>query len=155
MAASRGLLKAYHSWKIQGLVRLAQAGSDSSPVSERPRTTVSVGALHPGLQCWHAAASFCVPPTVTYTWGTAFPAQHLRPSDVLSCWPDGLELTPGFYSGSNEQHRLFRRLLKTRVTSASSALGVLNEYAPYKSTHSLTLAARTFDCNTLPVRSNQ
>jgi len=23
----------------------------SSPVSERPRTTVSVGALHPGLQC--------------------------------------------------------------------------------------------------------
>ena len=25
--------------------------SDSSPVSERPRTTVSVGALHPGLQC--------------------------------------------------------------------------------------------------------
>jgi len=28
-----------------------QAGSDSSPVSERPRTTVSVGALHPGLQC--------------------------------------------------------------------------------------------------------
>ena len=25
--------------------------SGSSPVSERPRTTVSVGALHPGLQC--------------------------------------------------------------------------------------------------------
>jgi len=25
--------------------------SDSSPVSERPRTAVSVGALHPGLQC--------------------------------------------------------------------------------------------------------
>jgi len=28
-----------------------QASSDCSPVSERPRTTVSVGALHPGLQC--------------------------------------------------------------------------------------------------------
>jgi len=28
-----------------------QASSDSSPVSERPRTTVSVRALHPGLQC--------------------------------------------------------------------------------------------------------
>jgi len=28
-----------------------QASSDSSPASERPRTTVSVGALHPGLQC--------------------------------------------------------------------------------------------------------
>jgi len=38
---------------------------------------------------------------------TAFPAQHLRPSGVLSCWPDGLELTPGFYPRSNEQHRLF------------------------------------------------
>ena len=33
--------------------------------------------------------------------------QHLRPSGVLSCWPDGLELTPGFYPRSNEQHRLF------------------------------------------------
>ena len=24
-------------------------------------------------------------------------AQHLRPSGVLSCWPDGLELSPGLY----------------------------------------------------------
>ena len=74
---------------------------------------------------------------------TAFPAQHLRPSGVLSFWPDGLERTPGFYPGSNEQHRLFRRLLKTylfaRYYSASSSLGVLNDYALYKSTHSLTL----------------
>ena len=34
--------------------RSLQASSESSPVSERPRTTVStvsVGALHPGLQC--------------------------------------------------------------------------------------------------------
>ena len=30
-----------------------------------------------------------------------------NPSGVLSCWPDGLGLTPGFYPGSNEQHRLF------------------------------------------------
>ena len=54
----------------------------------------------------------------TFFWGghlgqpsptcrTAFPAQHLRPSGVLSRWPGGLELTPGFYPGSNEQHRLF------------------------------------------------
>ena len=41
------------------------------------------------------------------TCRTVFPAQHLRPSGVLSCWPDGLKLTPGFYPGSNEQHRLF------------------------------------------------
>jgi len=26
---------------------------------------------------------------------------------VFSCWPDGLELTPGFYPRSNEQNRLF------------------------------------------------
>ena len=62
---------------------------------------------------------------------------------VLSCWPDGLELTPGFYPpGSNEQHRLFRRLLKrtcSRVTSASSALEVLTimRYTNPR-THSLT-----------------
>ena len=82
-----------------------QASSDSSPVSQRPRNTVSVGALHPGLQCWHAAASAFRQPSPTCR--TAFLAQHLRPSGVLSCWPDGLELTPGFYPGSNEQHRLF------------------------------------------------
>jgi len=55
---------------------------------------------------------------------------------------DGLELTPGFYPGSNEQHRLFLgvNLKRTcsRIISASSALGVLNDYALYKSTHSLT-----------------
>ena len=70
-------------------------------------------------------------------------ARHLRPSGVLSCRPDGLELTPGFYPGSNEQHRLFKAFLKrtcSRVTSASSSLGVLNDYALYKSTHSLTSA---------------
>ena len=57
-----------------------------------------------------AASAFRQP---SPTCRTAFPAQHLRPSDVLSCWPDGLELAAGFYPGSDEQHRLFRRLLKT------------------------------------------
>ena len=38
---------------------------------------------------------------------TTFLAQHFRPSGVLSCRPNGLGLTPGFYPGSNEQHRLF------------------------------------------------
>ena len=42
-----------------------------------------------------------------YMVPAAFPAQHLRPSGVLGCWPDGLELSPGFYPGSHEQHRLF------------------------------------------------
>ena len=62
----------------------------------------------------------------------------------VACPPDGLELSPGFYPGSHEQHRrssayLFTYLF-TRYTSASSAVGVLNDYALYKSTHSLTLA---------------
>jgi len=26
---------------------------------------------------------------------------------ALGCWPDGLELSPGFYPGSYEQHRQF------------------------------------------------
>ena len=50
-----------------------------------------------------AASAFRQP---SPTCRTAFPAQHLRPSGVLICRPDGLELTPGFYPGSNEQHRL-------------------------------------------------
>ena len=57
---------------------------------------------------------------------------------------DGLELAPGFYPGSNEQHRVFLgvnlKRTTSRVTSASSALGVLNDYALYKSTHSLTMS---------------
>ena len=78
------------------------------------------------------------------TCRTAFPAQHLRPSGVLSCWPDGLKLTHGFYLRSNEQHRslvllgVYLKYTCSRVTSASSALGVLNNYALYKSTRSLT-----------------
>jgi len=36
-----------------------------------------------------------------------FRFKHLRPLGVLCCWPDSLELTPGFHPGSNEQHRLF------------------------------------------------
>ena len=79
------------------------------------------------------------------TCRTAFSAQHLRPSGVLSCWSDGLELTTGFYPESNEQHTVLGVYLKCTcscVTSASSALGVLNDYALYKSTHSLTHSPR-------------
>jgi len=49
-------------------------------MSEWPHTTVSVSALHPGLQCWHAASSAFRQPSPTCR--TAFPAQHLRPSGV-------------------------------------------------------------------------
>jgi len=79
-----------------------------------------------------------------YTCRTAFPAQHLRPSGVLSCWPDGLKLTPGFYPSGIQraaQTVLGVHLKRTclRVTSASSALGVLSvDYALYRSTHART-----------------
>ena len=83
----------------------------------------------------------CVPPTVTYL-PYRVSGSTLTAAGVLSWWSDGLELTSGFYPESNEQHRLYLGVyLKrtcSRVTSASSALGVLNDYAVYKSTHSLT-----------------
>jgi len=31
----------------------------------------------------------------------------IQVSDRYGCWPDGLELIPGFYLRFNEQHRLF------------------------------------------------
>ena len=53
-----------------------QAGSDSSPVSERPRSTVPVGLLCRGRRCWHSAtAAFQQPST---SCSTTLPAQYLR-----------------------------------------------------------------------------
>jgi len=62
-----------------------QASSDSSPVSERPRTTVSVGALHPSLQCWHAAASALCQPSPT-CW-PRFRLNTYGRSQLLARWP--------------------------------------------------------------------
>jgi len=66
-----------------------------------------------------------------------------RPSGVLSCWPDGLELTPGFYPSGIQRaaQTVLGVCLKrncSRVTRASSALGVLTDmrYANPR-THSL------------------
>ena len=72
----------------------------------------------------------CVPPTVTL----AVPRFRLntyydRTSGVISCWRDGLELTPGFYQGSND--RAAQTVLKricSRVTSASSAFLTIMRY---------------------------
>ena len=55
---------------------------------------------------------------------------------------------PDFIPDPTSSTDCFRRLLKrtcSRVTSASRALGVINDYALYKSTHSLTQAHRHTD----------
>ena len=84
------------------------------------------------------AAVASVPyPTIIY-----FPyvnAQRLRPSGVLSCWPDGPELSSGFYPGIQRAAQTVLSVYLKRIcscnTSASSTLGVLNDRALYKSTH--------------------
>ena len=82
-----------------------RAGSDSSSVSERPRTTVPVGLLRPGRQCWHSAASAFRQPSTTCS--ASLPAQHLRPSGLFICRPHSLELSPRFYPEPDRQCRLF------------------------------------------------
>jgi len=47
------------------------------------------------------------------TCRAAFPAQHLRPSGVLRCRHDGLELTPGFIRDPTSSTDCFRCLLET------------------------------------------
>ena len=85
-----------------------QAGSDSSSVSERPRTTVPVGLLRPGRQCWQSAVSAFRQPSTMPTCSTSLPAQHLRLSGLFICRAHSLELSPGFYLGPDCQCRLFQ-----------------------------------------------
>ena len=66
---------------------------------------------------------------------------------VLSLWPNSLKLSR-ILSGIQRAVQIvlgiyFKRTC-SRVTSASSALGVLNDYALYKSTHSLTHMAMKY-----------
>ena len=83
-----------------------QAGIDSSPVSERPRTTVSVGLLRPSRRCWHSAASAFHQSSTACS--TSLPAKHLQPSGFFGCWPHSLELSPGFHPWSDHQIGLFQ-----------------------------------------------
>jgi len=84
-----------------------------------------------------------VPPTFTYlpyrVSGSTLTAIG-RSHSVAG--PMAWNSLPDFIRDPTSSTDCFRRLLKTysrsRVTSASSELGVLNDYALYKSTHSLT-----------------
>ena len=117
--------------------RSLQASSDSSPVSERPRTTVSVGALHLGLQCWHAAAS-------AFRHLLAVPRFRLNVtavgrSQLMARWSGThARIFSGIQWAAQTVLGVYLKRTCSRVTNASSALGVLNDYALSKSTHSLT-----------------
>ena len=115
--------------------RSFQACSDSSrsPVSQRPRTTVSVGALTRG--------GICVPPTVTClpyrVSGSTLTA--VGRSQLLARWPrTHSRILSGMQRSAQTVSGVYLKLSCSRV-SASSALGVFNDYALYKSTHSLRL----------------
>jgi len=83
-----------------------QSGSDSSPVSERPSSTVPVPLLCRGRRCLHSAtAAFQQPSTFC---SSTLPAQYLWSPGLFSCQPHGLELSPGFYPGPDHQCRLFQ-----------------------------------------------
>ena len=78
----------------------------SSPVSERPRSTVPVGLLCLGRRCRHlATAAFQQPST---SCSTTLPAQYLWLPGLFSCRPHSLELSPGFYPGPDHQCKLFQ-----------------------------------------------
>ena len=83
-----------------------QAGSDSSSVSERPRTAIPVGLLGSGRRCRHSAAPALSQPSTACS--TSLPAQHLRPLGLFNCRPHSLELFPGFHPRPDHQCRLFQ-----------------------------------------------
>ena len=77
------------------------------------------------------------------TCRTAFPAQHLRTAverfQLLARWPGThSRILCGIQRAAQTVLGVYLKRTCSRVTSASSALGVLNDYALYKSTHSLT-----------------
>jgi len=74
-------------------------------------TVVWTAALH--RTCWTTVSrpptltlcDICVPSAVS---SMSLPAQRLRSPGHSSCWPQSLELFPGFYPGPNHQYRLFQ-----------------------------------------------
>ena len=104
----------------------------------------------------------CVPPTVTYlpyrVSGSTLTA--VGRSRLLARWPGTLSwILSGIQRAAQTVLGVYLRRTYSRVTSASSALGVLNDYAPYKSTHSLihslTLLSRTSCCSNDSERSHR
>ena len=60
-------------------------------------------------------------------------------SQLLARWPGThSRISPGIYRAAQTVLGVYLKRTCLRVTSASSALGLLNDYALYKSTHALT-----------------
>ena len=83
----------------------------------------------------------CVPPTVIYlpyrVSGSTLTA--VERFQLLVRWPGThCRILSGIRRAARTVLGVYLKRTCSRVTSASSALGVLNDYALYKSTHSLT-----------------
>jgi len=91
---------------------VSQDGSDSSPVSERPRTAVTVGLLRSGRRCRHSAASAFRQPSTACS--TSLLVQHYEVTGGRRAFSDAghtghsLELSPGFHPEPDHQCRLFQ-----------------------------------------------
>ena len=85
----------------------------------------------------------CVPPTVTYLY---LPYRVSRStltavgrSQWLARWPGThCQVLSGIQRATQTVSGVYLKRTCSRVTNASSALGVLDDYALYKSTHSFT-----------------
>ena len=87
--------------------------------------------------CTELSVLILVPSAVIRVSGSELTA--VARSQLLARWPGTLSLTlSGIRRAAQTVLGVYLKRTGSRVTSASSALGVLNDYALYKSTHSLT-----------------
>jgi len=99
-------------------------------------------------QCMNGRASpylseHCIPVSSAITRRHLRSAnRHLlavRRSQLLARWPEThSRILSGIQRAAQTVLGVYLKRTRSRVTSASSALGVLNDYALYKSTHALT-----------------
>jgi len=101
------------------------------------RTQTHTASRSPVLTC----GGICVPPTVTYlpycvSRSALTAVGHLQ---LLARWPGThSRILSVILQAAQTVLGVYLKRTYSRVTSASSALGVLNDYVLYKSTHSLT-----------------
>ena len=118
-----------------------QASSDSSPVSERPRTTVSVGALHPVSSSNTRRHLRSANRHLLAVSGSTLTA--VGRSQLLARWPGThSRILSRIQRAAQTVLSVYLKRTCSRVTSASSALGVLNDYALYN-TNPLTHSSKT------------